>query len=176
MGAGQTLTLSLASAGVPANAESATLNLTAVDGTEGSFLTIYPVGEPLTVTSSVNWSDANPVANQVRTRLGTGDAVHIYNLKGIVHVVADRVGYSTTAGVGSDGATGATGAAGLTVRRVTKTQMQTAIAAYYPEMSVLTLAVGKGRDSGSNGAIDALRYNESVYDFEPFGVFATAAP
>jgi hypothetical protein len=53
--------------------------------------------------------------------------------------------------------------------------LQTAIAVSYPDMSVLTFAVGKGRDSAWNGAIDALRYNGSVYNFEPFGVFTAAA-
>jgi hypothetical protein len=48
--------------------------------------------------------------------------------------------------------------------------LQTKVAAAYPNMSVLSLAVGKGRDNAWNGAIDALRYNGSVYDFEPFGV------
>jgi hypothetical protein len=50
------------------------------------------------------------------------------------------------------------------------TDLQTKVAATYPNMSVLSLAVGKGRDYAFNGAIDALRYNGSVYDFEPFGV------
>jgi Collagen triple helix repeat (20 copies) len=48
--------------------------------------------------------------------------------------------------------------------------LQTKVATTYPNMSVLSLAVGKGRDYLWNGAIDALRYNGSVYDFEPFGV------
>jgi Collagen triple helix repeat (20 copies) len=48
--------------------------------------------------------------------------------------------------------------------------LQTKVTAAYPNMSVLSLAVGKGRDNAWNGAIDALRYNGSVYDFEPFGV------
>ena len=54
--------------------------------------------------------------------------------------------------------------------------LQTAVAQKYPEMSVISLAVGKGRDSAWNGAVDALQYNGSVYDFEPFGVTATPAP
>jgi hypothetical protein len=110
LGAGQTLTLSFGSAGVPATAESVTFNLTVVDGTEGSFLTVYPVGEARPVTSSVNWSDANAVANQANAKLGTGGAVNIYNYAGTVNVVADLVGYFSLAGAGADGATGATGA------------------------------------------------------------------
>jgi len=48
--------------------------------------------------------------------------------------------------------------------------LKTAVSTNYPNMSVLTFGVAKGRDYAWNGAIDALRYNGSVYDFEPFGV------
>lgn len=48
--------------------------------------------------------------------------------------------------------------------------MKTAVASAYPNMNVLSLAVGKGRDTSWQGAVDALRYNNKVYDFEPFGV------
>jgi hypothetical protein len=49
--------------------------------------------------------------------------------------------------------------------------MKSAAAGTYPNMDVLSLAVVKGRDTSWQGAIDALRYNNEVYDFEPFGVF-----
>ena len=58
---------------------------------------------------------------------------------------------------------------------VNKGTLEAAIGANYPNMSVISLAVGKGRDFAWNGAIDALRYNASIYDFEPFGVFTSAA-
>ena len=48
--------------------------------------------------------------------------------------------------------------------------MKTAAATTYPDMDVLSLAVVKGRDTTFQGAVDALRYNNEVYDFEPFGV------
>ncbi len=32
------------------------INLTVVGGSEASFLTVYPTGEPLPVASSINWS------------------------------------------------------------------------------------------------------------------------
>ena len=51
--------------------------------------------------------------------------------------------------------------------------LKAAIGVNYPNMSVISLAVGKGRDTAWNGAIDALRYNGSVYDFEPFGVITS---
>jgi hypothetical protein len=36
--------------------------------------------------------------------------------------------------------------------------------------SILTLGVGKGRDTGFVGAVDGLRVNDTIYDFEPVGV------
>ena len=33
------------------------------------------------------------------------------------------------------------------------------------------MAIGKGRDYAFSGAVDALRINDDVFDFEPFGVY-----
>ena len=41
--------------------------------------------------------------------------------------------------------------------------------------TIHTVAVGKGRDTGFQGAVDGLRINDTVYDFEPLGVIATPA-
>ena len=40
---------------------------------------------------------------------------------------------------------------------------------------ILTVAVGKGRDFSWSGAVDGLRINGTVYDFEPTGVAETPA-
>ena len=51
--------------------------------------------------------------------------------------------------------------------------LQTKIAAApdYKDMAVsASFGVGKGKDYQFQGAVDALRYNDEVYDFEPFGV------
>ena len=37
-----------------------------------------------------------------------------------------------------------------------------------------TVAVSKGRDNSCQGAVDGLRINNIVYDFEETGVFETA--
>ena len=52
-------------------------------------------------------------------------------------------------------------------------EMQTALADGGDEASVLTVAVGKGRDYAWSGMVDGLRINGTVYDFEPFGVQET---
>lgn len=42
--------------------------------------------------------------------------------------------------------------------------------------TIFTVAVGKGRDLSWAGAIDGLRVNGTIYDFEPFGVSEVPAP
>jgi hypothetical protein len=42
--------------------------------------------------------------------------------------------------------------------------------------TVLTFGVTKGRDWKWVGAVDGLRLNDTIYDFEPFGVSEVAAP
>jgi hypothetical protein len=41
---------------------------------------------------------------------------------------------------------------------------------------ILSVGISKGRDFAFSGAVDALRINDVVYDFEPNGVFETPAP
>ena len=48
-------------------------------------------------------------------------------------------------------------------------QVQTALS----NASVLSVAIGKGRDSAFSGAVDKLVWNTTTYDFEPFGVSAS---
>ena len=49
--------------GLPDDATGVNINVTAVDGTEGSFLTVYPTGDVRPTTSTVNWEGAGAVAN-----------------------------------------------------------------------------------------------------------------
>ena len=42
--------------------------------------------------------------------------------------------------------------------------------AFYPNASLLTVQLTKGRDYAFSGAVDALQLNDTVYDFEPLGV------
>jgi hypothetical protein len=86
-------TFDLAIAGLPDDATTVSINVTVVDGTEGSFLTIFPKGTTRPTTSTINWNDAAAVANTATVPLGTDDTVSIYNLKGTVNVVIDLLGY-----------------------------------------------------------------------------------
>ena len=43
-----------------------------------------------------------------------------------------------------------------------------------PPAAIGTVAIAKGKDYQYQGAVDALRINGEVFDFEPFGVNVTA--
>jgi hypothetical protein len=45
-----------------------------------------------------------------------------------------------------------------------------------PAALIGTIAVAKGKDYQYQGSVDALQINDTVYDFEPFGVEETPAP
>ncbi len=78
------------------------LNLTAVQGTAGTYLSVTPAGGAAAATSSVNAAAGQVVANLVIAPLGTGGAIDIGNAAGTVNVVADVVGYFTST-PGSEG-------------------------------------------------------------------------
>ena len=56
----------------------------------------------------------------------------------------------------------------------TFTELQTALGDGGDPPRILTVAVGKGRDFAWSGAVDGLRINGTIYDFEPFGTVERA--
>jgi hypothetical protein len=54
----------------------------------------------------------------------------------------------------------------------TLAQAQAALAAHGPGATILSVAISKGRDSQFQGAVDGLRLNDRMYDFEAGGVKA----
>jgi hypothetical protein len=78
---------------VPPDAESVVLNVTAVDGSATTYLTVFPAG-----TTPPNASNLNPTAglnqaNLVVVALGAGGQVGIYNSAGTINVAVDVEGY-----------------------------------------------------------------------------------
>ena len=59
--------------------------------------------------------------------------------------------------------------------RCTFTQLQDYLDDGAPDATILTVEITKGRDFAFSGAVDDLQINNTVYDFEPTGVYATAA-
>jgi hypothetical protein len=93
LGGGQTLDLQVAGrGGVSDNPEAVALNVTVTGPTAGSFLTVWPSGEPRPFASSVNMVPGQTVPNMVLARVGTNGMVSIYNNTGSTDVVVDVLG------------------------------------------------------------------------------------
>ena len=99
MGPDTTMTVHVAGlAGVPASAEAVALNVTVTDTTgSGGYLTVYPGGSR-PMTSNLNWTAGQTVANLVVTALNSSGEVTIYNHSGSADVVVDVLGYYSGAG------------------------------------------------------------------------------
>jgi hypothetical protein len=82
---------------IPAEATGLSLNVTAIDATTSTFLTIWPDGaRPL--ASSLDPSPGEPpTPNAVSTDLSDAGNFNIYNLTGNVNVIVDVNGYYTRA-------------------------------------------------------------------------------
>ena len=74
------------------------MNVTAVCGTDWSFLQAYPSGGSLPVTSVSNFTGSEAVPALVVAPLGSDGTVTLYNAVGSVHLVVDVVGYFPTSG------------------------------------------------------------------------------
>ena len=80
--------------GIPSDAVGLSMNVTAVDATAPTFLTIWATGETQPTASSLNPTPGQPPApNAVTTELSPGGEFDIFNLAGNVHVLADINGY-----------------------------------------------------------------------------------
>ncbi|MEI6496353.1 MAG: DUF1501 domain-containing protein [Actinomycetota bacterium] len=79
-------------AGVPDNAQSVALNITATQPTAASYLTVWPTGDTMPLASSVNMAPGQTIPNMVLARVGTGGKVSIFNAAGSTHVVVDVFG------------------------------------------------------------------------------------
>ena len=79
--------------GVPATAAAALLNVTVTGGTAGSFLSVWPAGQPAPLVSSLNWVPGVTIPNSVTTKLNAAGAITIRNAEGTVDVIADTNGW-----------------------------------------------------------------------------------
>ena len=98
--------------GIPEGATAVAVNLTAVNGTAGSFLTLYAKGAAQPVTSTVNWTGRAAIANGAIVALSADHAITIRNHPGTVDVVVDLVGYYAPGPAGETGPAGPAGPAG----------------------------------------------------------------
>jgi hypothetical protein len=80
--------------GVPTSGVTAVaLNVTALGGAVGSFLTVWPQGTTRPVASNLNFAALQTVANLVIVPLGSTGQVSIYNQAGSTNVVVDVAGW-----------------------------------------------------------------------------------
>ncbi len=79
---------------IPADASAVAMNVTTVDGTGSSFLTIWPADVAQPQASSLNWVPGSPpTPNKVDVKLSATGGINLYNDVGSVNVLADVVGY-----------------------------------------------------------------------------------
>lgn len=89
-GPGQTITVNVGGTG----ADAVSLNVTGVNPTAQTYLTVWPAGQPKPATSNVNLMPGDTIPNAV-TVAAAGGKVNIYNSAGNVDVVVDTVGRFT---------------------------------------------------------------------------------
>jgi hypothetical protein len=81
---------------LPTSAVGIVLNVTAVDATQATFLTLFPSGADRPTASHLNPSPgAPPAPNAVTVDLSDAGEFSVFNRFGSVHVLADVVGYYT---------------------------------------------------------------------------------
>ena len=97
LGPGATLNLQVTGAGgVPSSGVSAVVfNLTATNGSAGTFFTAWPTGSTQPTASNLNLPGGDTRPNRVIVPVGTGGMVSIFNAVGRWDVVVDVNGYYT---------------------------------------------------------------------------------
>ncbi|MGE0877346.1 MAG: hypothetical protein AB7L13_01545 [Acidimicrobiia bacterium] len=80
-------------AGVPSTADAVVVNLTVTAPSAGSFVTMYPSGESLPTSSTINFAAGQTVANLAIAKIGTDGKVALHVGTGTTQVIADVVGY-----------------------------------------------------------------------------------
>src|SRR5262249_19628740 len=79
-------------AGVPADAATASLNVTATDTQSAGFVTVFPCGQPVPTASNLNFRAGDTIANAVISRIGDGGRICLYNYAP-TQLVVDVNGY-----------------------------------------------------------------------------------
>nr|WP_134002226.1 hypothetical protein [Streptomyces sp. 846.5] len=102
LGAGGVLTLPVTGlTGVPTSGVGAVvLNVTATGATSDDWVSVYPDGQARPGVSNLNFGKGQALANLVTVPVVDGK-VDFYNANGSVNLIADLVGYYTTAASGS---------------------------------------------------------------------------
>ena len=93
--AGRTVSLQVTGVGtanLPATASSVILNVTGTDATEAGYVTVWPCGTDMPVTSNLNLAKGGTGANLVLTKVGASGRVCLFT-DGGTHLIADVLGW-----------------------------------------------------------------------------------
>lgn len=94
LAAGRTLTVVARGVDpVPESAVGVVLNVTAVNATSDTFLTVWPAGATRPLASTLNPSPGETAYNAATVLLGTKGSFSVYNHAGSIDVIVDVVGY-----------------------------------------------------------------------------------
>ena len=95
---------------IPVTATAVSMNVTFVNPSAVSYLTVYPPDAALPVTSNLNWGPGQaPAPNAVTSRLSDDGRIGFFNHDGNVDLIADIVGYYQSAAGGTPGPAGPAG-------------------------------------------------------------------
>ena len=98
-GVSRSFPLLSSSCGIPASAQSYSLNVTAVPNGPLGYLTVWPTGQPMPLASTLNSMDATVVANAAIVPAGTNGDV-TFHASNNSHLVVDINGYFAPPGSG----------------------------------------------------------------------------
>lgn len=84
-------------AGIPADAAAVALNVTAVDPLSSGYLTLFPCGEPLPETSTLNFGVGRTTANSAIARPGAAGQICVY-ASATADVLVDATGWFSGSG------------------------------------------------------------------------------
>ncbi len=80
--------------GVPAGAEAAVVNLTAIDhGSQATYITAFPTGGAVPLASNINLTGGAVQANLATVRLSSGGQMSVFNSVSLTDVIVDIEGY-----------------------------------------------------------------------------------
>jgi hypothetical protein len=97
-----TVTGTITGNAVPSTAKAVVLNVTAVNPSAASNLTVYPSGQSRPNASNLNFTAGEVIPNLVVARIGTGGQIQIFNNSGNVDVIADVAGWFDDGSAGGD--------------------------------------------------------------------------
>ncbi len=98
---------------IPADATGVVMNVTSLNATANSYLTVWPTDVARPTASALNWTAGQPPnPNAVTTQLANNGQLSFWIESGRVDLLADITGYYQSAGAGGAGPQGPAGPAG----------------------------------------------------------------